>query len=67
MSNYLPTFPAINIGGTIIGTTSSTWEGNVEAIGFAWRYLDHDDLWIRHAARVALEYQPECRLKKYHN
>ena len=34
-------------------------EQSVEAIGFAWRYLDHDDLWIRHAARVALEYQPE--------
>ena len=37
-ANYLPTFPAINIGGTIIGSASVPSEGNVEAIGFAATY-----------------------------
>jgi len=30
---------------------------SVEGLGLAWEYLDHDDLWIRHSARVALEHQ----------
>ena len=32
-------------------------EQSVEGLGLAWDYLDHDDLWIRHSARVALENQ----------
>ena len=30
---------------------------SVEGLGLAWENLSHDDLWIRHAARVALENQ----------
>jgi len=29
-----------------------------DAIGTAWPHLDSDDVWIRHAARVAVEFQP---------
>lgn len=32
-------------------------EQSIEGLGLAWDYLDDDDLWIRHAARVALENQ----------
>jgi len=28
------------------------------AVEAAWNYLDHDDIWLRHAARVAVEAQP---------
>ena len=31
---------------------------NAEAVGVAWPYLSHADLWLRHAARVAIEAQP---------
>jgi putative heme-binding domain-containing protein len=31
---------------------------NAEAVGVAWPYLASDDLWLRHAARVAIEAQP---------
>jgi len=30
---------------------------SVEGLGLAWENLSHDDFWIRHAARVALENQ----------
>ena len=29
-----------------------------EAVKTAWQYLDHEDRWIRHAARIAVESQP---------
>ena len=29
-----------------------------EAVNTAWQYLDHEDRWIRHAARIAVESQP---------
>lgn len=32
-------------------------EQSLEGLGLAWEYLDHDDFWIRHSARVALEHQ----------
>ena len=28
------------------------------AVDFSWKYLDHPDRWIRHAARLTLEHQP---------
>ncbi len=33
-------------------------EQSIEGLGLAWDNLSHDDFWIRHAARVALENQP---------
>ncbi|MED5277870.1 MAG: hypothetical protein VYD86_02030, partial [Verrucomicrobiota bacterium] len=33
-------------------------EQSIEGLGLAWANLSHDDFWIRHAARVALENQP---------
>lgn len=30
---------------------------SIEGVGLAWEYLDHEDHWVRHAARVALENQ----------
>ena len=34
---------------------------SVEGLGLAWENLSHDDFWIRHAARVALENQTPKR------
>lgn len=36
-------------------------KANPKAVGFLWRYLDSDDLFIRFAARVALESQPTAQ------
>ncbi|RYF93362.1 MAG: c-type cytochrome, partial [Chitinophagaceae bacterium] len=33
-------------------------EPKADAIGFAWDYLNHEDRFIRYAARIAIEHQP---------